>query len=109
VSATVTDLDTSTRHPVPVCDNNRGADRQRNRPSETHIKALVRHPIHKVRAAGEELARHGLDEVLRPAREIPEVPVDLGLDVEQHGLVCCARDKVEQLGKGGDFRTGVHL
>lgn len=69
----------------------------------------MRHPIHKVRAAGEELARHGLDEILRSAREVPEVPVDLGLDVEQHGRVCCARDKVEELGKRGEFRTRVDL
>lgn len=66
-------------------------------------------PVDDVCTPGNEDSAHGIDKVVVVPGLVRDVWVDLGLDVEQDGLVGCTLDKVEHLIQGGDLCTSVHL
>lgn len=87
--------------------------KQRTRPQLGHqpltlhqrppIKALMRDPIRHLPSQLPEQPRERRRKLLRRSRQVVEISIDLGLDVEQHRFVRRASDKVKQFRQGGQF------
>lgn len=66
--------------------------------AETHVEALMGDPLQDVLAPAYEYLAHNVHKVLRGARLILKIRVDLAFDVEQDRLIGAALDEIKHFG-----------